>query len=195
MRIEIESALTQKKRGNPVLVNDAKMPGAKDRPKPLAALARCNAVRLSHDRFRADMQGLIKSLERVLAEAERARLAKEEERHRKAEAEARADAERREAHSERARRLQLKAEEEAKAETERRKTLARNEAQPLEKPHGASYFGNGNGYRAAAVLLAVSFALATLGILAWRRSRLRRREFAVYATGLAYLVLASGLLK
>lgn len=35
--------------------------------------ARCNAVRLTHERFRADTQGLIKALEQVLTEADAAR--------------------------------------------------------------------------------------------------------------------------
>ena len=79
MRIEIESALSQKKRVIPVLVNDAKMPRAAELPESLKPFARCNAVRLSHERFRADMQGLIKALEEVLAEAEAARRAAEAE--------------------------------------------------------------------------------------------------------------------
>jgi hypothetical protein len=54
VRIEIESALSQKKRVIPVLVNDAKMPRAEELPDTLRAFARCNAVRLAHERFRAD---------------------------------------------------------------------------------------------------------------------------------------------
>jgi hypothetical protein len=77
VRIEIESALAQKKRVIPVLVNEAKMPRPAELPEPLHPFARCNAVRLSHERFRADAQELIKALERVLADSATARRAKE----------------------------------------------------------------------------------------------------------------------
>ena len=73
VRIEIESALSQKKRVILVLVNDAKMPRSAELPECLKPFARCNAVRLTHERFRADTQGLIKALEQVLEEAEAAR--------------------------------------------------------------------------------------------------------------------------
>jgi hypothetical protein len=48
-----------------------------DLPDSLRPFARCNAVKLSHERFRADTQSLIKSLERALAEAEASRRAEE----------------------------------------------------------------------------------------------------------------------
>jgi hypothetical protein len=73
VRIEIESALKQKKRVIPVLVNDAKMPRLAELPDSLHPFARCNAVRLTHERFRADAQDLIKSLQNVLTEAKTAR--------------------------------------------------------------------------------------------------------------------------
>ena len=41
----------------------------------LKPFARCNAVRLTHERFRADTQSLIKALEQVLTEADAARKA------------------------------------------------------------------------------------------------------------------------
>jgi hypothetical protein len=113
VRIEIISALDQGKRVIPVLVNDAPMPRPEDLPEALRPLLRRNAVRLTHERFRADTQGLIKALQqsldeiealhqaeaeaarRVQAEAERrrqeaevARLAEEEERRKKADREA-----------------------------------------------------------------------------------------------------------
>jgi hypothetical protein len=94
VRIEIESALAQKKRVIPVLVNDAKMPRSVELPDVLRPFARCNAVRLSHERFRADTQGLIKALEDVLAESEAKRNAESEEARRKAEALEKAEAER-----------------------------------------------------------------------------------------------------
>jgi hypothetical protein len=94
VRIEIESALQQKKRVIPVLVNDAKMPRSNELPESLKAFARCNAVRLSHERFRADTAGLIKALEDVLAELDAARKAESEEAQLKAEAREKAEAER-----------------------------------------------------------------------------------------------------
>jgi len=69
VRLEIESALAKKKRVIPVLVNDAKMPRLSDLPESLRPFARCNAVKLSHERFRADVAGLIQPLEEVLGEA------------------------------------------------------------------------------------------------------------------------------
>jgi TIR domain-containing protein len=104
VRIEIESALNQGKRVIPVLVNDAPMPRPEDLPEPIRPLARRNAVRLTHERFRSDTQGLIKALQQSLdeieahrREAEAARHAEEAERKRIAEHEAqeRAAAERR----------------------------------------------------------------------------------------------------
>lgn len=94
VRIEIESALAQKKRVIPVLVNDAKMPRSTELPEGLKPFARCNAVRLTHERFRADTQSLIKALEQVLAETETARRAEGETARREAKAKEKAEAER-----------------------------------------------------------------------------------------------------
>jgi TIR domain len=118
VRIEIESALKQNKRVIPVLVGEGQLPRPEDLPETLRPLARRNAVRLTHERFRADTQGLIKALQQALEEIdarqqtqsakqrgqeqdrldeqEAARRAEEEERRRSAEAEAkqRADEER-----------------------------------------------------------------------------------------------------
>jgi TIR domain-containing protein len=117
VRIEIESALNQEKRVIPVLVGEAQMPRPEDLPPPLRPLARRNAVRLTHERFRADTQGLVKALQQALeeidarqrrqaeAEAEQraqeqrrlqdeaARRTEEEERRRKVDAESRNRAE------------------------------------------------------------------------------------------------------
>lgn len=68
VRIEIESALKQGKRVIPVLVNEARMPRPDQLPEALRPLARRNAVRLTHERFRADLQGLVKALQRELEE-------------------------------------------------------------------------------------------------------------------------------
>jgi hypothetical protein len=70
VRIEITAALSQDKRVIPVLVGDAQMPRAMDLPEALRPLARRNAVRLTHERFRADTQGLVKALQQALEEIE-----------------------------------------------------------------------------------------------------------------------------
>ena len=114
VRIEISSALSQGKRVIPVLVGGAQMPRPDELPEALRPLARRNAVRLTHEQFGADMQGLVKALQQTLVEidalqqaqaeaarsaqaeqerrrqeSEAARLAEEVERNKKAEAEAR----------------------------------------------------------------------------------------------------------
>lgn len=65
VRIEIESALKQSKRVIPVLVGDVDIPRADDLPESLKALARRNAVRLTHERFRSDLDGLVRALKRI----------------------------------------------------------------------------------------------------------------------------------
>ena len=75
VRIEIESALKQDKRVIPVLVGDTHMPRPEELPEAIRPLARRNAVRLSHERFRADAQGLIKALQQALEEVEALRQA------------------------------------------------------------------------------------------------------------------------
>ena len=70
VRIEIASALNQGKRVIPVLVGDAHMPRPDELPEAIRPLARRNAVHLTHERFRADMQGLIKALQLTLEEFE-----------------------------------------------------------------------------------------------------------------------------
>jgi hypothetical protein len=68
VRIEIESALRQGKRVIPVLVHEARMPRPDELPEAIRPLATRNAVRLTHERFRADVQGLIKALQGALAD-------------------------------------------------------------------------------------------------------------------------------
>jgi hypothetical protein len=75
VRIEIASALEQNKRVIPVLVGDARMPREEDLPDVIRPLARRNAVRLTHERFRADTRGLAKAIEQILNEAEAIRRA------------------------------------------------------------------------------------------------------------------------
>ena len=98
VRIEIESGLKQGKRVIPVLVNNADMPRADELPDSLKPLSRRNAVRLTHDRFKADAQGLVKVLETALEQLEAARTARTE-----AERQAAEDALRRKAEEEDAR--------------------------------------------------------------------------------------------
>jgi hypothetical protein len=64
VRIEIASALNQEKRVIPVLVGEARMPRADELPEAIRPLARRNAVRLTHERFRTDTQALITALQK-----------------------------------------------------------------------------------------------------------------------------------
>jgi hypothetical protein len=92
VRIEIESAFTQGKLVIPVLVHEARMPREEELPDPLKPLIQRHAVRLTHERFHADMQGLIKWLQKALddadalrrAQAEAARRADKKEKRRRA---------------------------------------------------------------------------------------------------------------
>jgi len=69
VRIEIESALKQGKPLIPVLVGGASMPSEDELPDSLKLLATRNAVRLTHERFHADVKGLVKTLLQALGEA------------------------------------------------------------------------------------------------------------------------------
>jgi hypothetical protein len=75
VRIELASALNQDKRVIPVLVGEAAMPQPEQLPEVLRPLATRHAVRLTHERFRADAQGLIKALQQSLEEIEKRRKA------------------------------------------------------------------------------------------------------------------------
>ena len=135
VRIEITSALNQGKRVIPVLIGDTPMPHQEQLPEALRPLARRNAVRLTHERFRADTQGLVKALEQALAEIEEARREQAQ-----AEAERQAAEQRRLQEAEAARRaeeeaLRRKAEQDAKerAEVERRRLQEAEAAQRAEE--------------------------------------------------------------
>jgi uracil-DNA glycosylase family 4 len=65
VRIEIASALKQNKLVIPVLVGRAKMPAPKDLPEDLQALARRNAIELSHQRFVYDTGQLINTIKQA----------------------------------------------------------------------------------------------------------------------------------
>jgi hypothetical protein len=73
VRIEIASALSQNKRVIPVLVGDATMPAPNELPETIRAIARRNAIRLTHERFHADTQGLIKALQQVLKQIKKSK--------------------------------------------------------------------------------------------------------------------------
>ncbi len=117
VRIEIESALRHGKRVIPVLVHDARMPRADELPEGLRPLARRNAIRLTHERFRADVQGLVKALQQALKEID-------ERQQKQAEAEAAQRAE--------AERSRLEAEAARRAEEEERAQIAAEQAQQRE---------------------------------------------------------------
>ncbi len=70
VRVEITSAMDQGKRVIPVLVGEAPMPTAEELPEALRPLATRNAVRLTHERFHADAQSLVKALQQSLKEIE-----------------------------------------------------------------------------------------------------------------------------
>ncbi|MGQ0674739.1 MAG: toll/interleukin-1 receptor domain-containing protein, partial [Rhodospirillales bacterium] len=58
VRLEIAMALKHDVNVIPILVDGAKIPAADDLPEDLRALARRNAVELSHQRFAAEVKGL-----------------------------------------------------------------------------------------------------------------------------------------
>jgi TIR domain-containing protein len=66
VRIEIESALSQKKRVIPVLVGDTKIPPPDSLPESLRPLSRRNAVQIRHERFGDDTARLTAALKIAL---------------------------------------------------------------------------------------------------------------------------------
>lgn len=62
VRVEIESAIQLKKRIIPILVGGAKMPIAEGLPASLIPLTRRQAMRLTHERFKADVRGVIDAI-------------------------------------------------------------------------------------------------------------------------------------
>jgi hypothetical protein len=67
VRIEIEAALKRDVRVVPVLVDGAPMPREQQLPDALKELSQRQAVRLAHERFGADADGLVTALEKVIA--------------------------------------------------------------------------------------------------------------------------------
>ncbi len=68
VRLEIATALERGIRVIPVLVQGARMPVAPDLPEGLTALARRNSVEVSDNRFRTEIDQLIKALEAPAAD-------------------------------------------------------------------------------------------------------------------------------
>lgn len=66
IRLEIAGALKRNVRVVPVLVDDARLPGAADLPDDLQPLLRRNAVELRDARWDADIEQLVASLERIV---------------------------------------------------------------------------------------------------------------------------------
>src|ERR1700726_697180 len=66
VRLEVGTALKRGVRVIPALVEGASMPQPSQLPEDLKPLARRNALNVSHDRFRADSERLIDSVEEVL---------------------------------------------------------------------------------------------------------------------------------
>jgi len=118
VRIEIESALKQDKRVIPVLVGETRMPRLEDLPEAIRPLARRNAVRMTHERFRADAHSLIRALQQALDEAEALRQARVEAARR-----AQTEAERR--REEEAANARAKGQREAEEQARREKEQAR----------------------------------------------------------------------
>jgi adenylate cyclase len=74
VRLEIEEALNLGKRVIPVLVGGASLPRPHELPESIRGLSARHAVRLTHERFKLDSQGLIESLHKALGEIEAQRL-------------------------------------------------------------------------------------------------------------------------
>jgi len=79
VRIEIEAAFRQNKRVIPVLIGETPMPRLDELPEPLKPLAWRNGVRLTYERFRTDVQGLVKALQEIFASIEDENLRKKAE--------------------------------------------------------------------------------------------------------------------
>jgi hypothetical protein len=69
VRLEVQAALERGVRVIPILIEGAVMPRQRDLPRPLAGLARRNALTMRHESFRYDADRLVAAIERVLAVA------------------------------------------------------------------------------------------------------------------------------
>jgi hypothetical protein len=68
VRLEIETALARDIRVIPILVQEARLPGADELPPSLANLVRRQALELNSRRFKLDIERLLKVLDGILAE-------------------------------------------------------------------------------------------------------------------------------
>jgi hypothetical protein len=68
VRLEIETAINQRKRVIPVLIGETRMPEAEVLPKSMSALAGRNAITIRNDRFRDDMANLTNKLRHIFGE-------------------------------------------------------------------------------------------------------------------------------
>ncbi len=154
VRIEIESALKQGKHLIPVLINDAQMPRGDDLPKNMKDLSRRNAVRIVHERFRSDAQGLVKILETSLAKIEAARALKTEEERKAAE-----DALRRKQEEEAARSAEAERQAEQRARQQSAQGLSPDEIRKAEELANWDFIKGASSIpRAGAIILRVSLA-------------------------------------
>ena len=78
VRIEIAAALARDIHIIPVLVDGADMPREESLPDSLKPLSRRNAVRITHERFRADGAGLIKGVKTALEQIKLERTAEQQ---------------------------------------------------------------------------------------------------------------------
>ncbi|MGB8195094.1 MAG: toll/interleukin-1 receptor domain-containing protein [Chitinophagaceae bacterium] len=78
VRTEIRTAVEKNVWIIPVLVENAQIPQADDLPPDIRHLARRNAIEISHTRFNADTDKLIRALQKALQIIKQARIADEE---------------------------------------------------------------------------------------------------------------------
>jgi hypothetical protein len=88
VRVEVATALKRGIRVIPVLVEGAPVPRSRELPDDLKALVRRNALEVSHNRFSADSERLIRAVEEVL-EGARVEQQRKREEHERVEAERR----------------------------------------------------------------------------------------------------------
>jgi hypothetical protein len=119
VRVEISTALKRGIRVIPVLVEGATMPEAADLPDELMALVRRNALKLSHDRFRAESDLLASTVGRVLENVEARRREHEERERLETERRETEEKERREAERRQKEQELIEAEQRQRGERER----------------------------------------------------------------------------
>lgn len=67
VRVEIEAALARDVRVIPVLVDGARMPNEDELPEAIRSLSFRNGVRMAHERFASDADGLTQALAKIVA--------------------------------------------------------------------------------------------------------------------------------